>query len=212
MNIKIILIIAVLIMAPSLLNAQTQKSLIGFQGIPWGSSMSAVKSKFPQATEIDYCKAFDGLKVDNKSNGKTMRQRFKEEDSNCVHLYVKNYSVSSGVDYDLSFYFTQASRLEQVNLSKYFKQIDNSNYLSDCTSMYDRTNSLLAINYGYGADPTNTNEMKSSYKNIVAKLWVPMPTEIVLKRQWEFKYATDVNMPDLCQVEILYSKRGVSKL
>ena len=201
-----------LLVTPALVSAQTQKSLIGFQGIPWGSSMGAVKSKFPQATEIDYCKAFDSLKVDNQTDGKSMRQRFQEEDSNCVHLYVKNYSVSTGVNYDLSFYFTQAGRLEQVNLSKYFKQIDDSNYLSDCKSMYDRTNSLLAINYGYGADPTNASEMKSTYKNIVAKLCVPMPTEIVLKRQWEFKYATDVNMPDLCQVEVLYSKRGVSKL
>jgi hypothetical protein len=141
-----------------------------------------------------------------------MRQRFQEEDSNCVHLYVGNYSVSAGVNYDLSFYFNQAGRLEQVYLSKYFRQEDNAAYLSDCTSIFDRTNSLLTINYGYGVDPINANEMKSSYRNIAAKLWVPMPTEIILKRQWGFILSVDENKPDLCQVHILYSKRGVDKL
>ena len=197
---------------PALSIAQTLKSLVGFQGIPWGSSMGAVKAKFPQAKEIDYCKPFDSLKGGSRTDGKSMRQRFQEEDSNCVHLYIGNYSVSAGVNYDLSFYFTQAGRLEQVYLSKYFRQEDNAGYLSDCASMFDRTNSLLTINYGYGVDPKNANEMKSSYRNIAVKLWVPMPTEIILKRQWGFALLMDESKPDLCQVDILYSKRGVDKL
>jgi len=209
---KKILPILLLLLTPLAASAQAQKPLIGFQGLPWGSSMATVKAKFPQAKELDYCKAFDGVKGSNKTDGKSMRQRFQEEDSNCVHLYVGNYSVSTGVNYDLAFYFTQAGRLEQVYLSKYFRQEDNAGYLSDCTSMFDRTNSLLTINYGYGVDPKNANEMKSSYRNISAKLWVPMPTEIILKRQWGFILSMDENKPDLCQVDVLYSKRGVDKL
>jgi len=201
-----------LLVNPALVNAQTQKSLIGFQGIPWGSSMGAVKAKFPQAKEIDYCKAFDSLKGSSRTDGKSVRQRFQEEDSNCVHLFVENYSVSAGVNYDLAFYFTQAGRLEQAYLSKYFAQENNAGYLYDCTSMFDRTNSLLTINYGYGVDPKNADEMKSGYRNIAAKLWVPMPTEIALKRMWGFIYSIDENKPDLCKVAILYSKRGVDKL
>lgn len=170
--------------------------------------MAVVKAKFPQAKEVDLCKVFDKL----EGTGKSMRQRYKEEDSNCVHLVVENYNVSTGAVYDLAFYFTQAGRLDQANLGKYFKQDGNPGYLTDCTALFDRTNSLLAINYGAGVVPSNTNEFKGVYSNISAKLWVPMPTELILKKQWGLKIATEQNMPDLCEVSVVYSKRGVDKL
>lgn len=202
------LLLTLTLLFPLLASAQNIKSLVGFQSVPWGSPMGAVKAKFPQAKEVDLCKAFDKV----ESSGKSMRQRLKEEDSNCVHLNIENYNVSGSVSYDLSFYFNQAGRIEQVNLSKYFRQEDNPGYLTDCTALFDRTDSLLAINYGTGITPRNSNEMQSGYKNIAAKLWIPMPTEIVLKRQWGHNFLVDANKPDLCQVNVIYSKRVVDKL
>lgn len=170
--------------------------------------MGAVKAKFPQAKEIDFCKAFDKL----DGSGKAMRQRYKEEDSNCVHLLVENYNVSAGVTYDLAFYFTQAGRLEQANLGKYIRQEGNPGYLSDCTALFDRTNSLLAINYGPGIVPSNANQFKGRYNNIEVKMWVPIPTEIALKKQWGYNYAIEQNVPDFCEISVIYNKRGVDKL
>ena len=202
------LLLAFALLLPMLSYAQVKNSLVGFQGIPWGSSMSAVKAKVPQVKEIDYCKAFDKF----PSGGKTMKQRFQEEDSNCIHLYAENYNVSAGVNYDLAFYFNQAGRLEQVTLSKYFKQEANPGYLSDCSAMYDRTGTLLTINYGNGAEPSNLSQFKSSYNNVTGKLWVPMPTEIFLKKQSGFKLSQEENKSDLCQVEVMYSPRSANKL
>lgn len=210
MNIKIILILAGLLLAPALANAQTQKSLIGFQGIPWGSSMASVKAKFPQVKEIDYCKVFD--KIAPNSGEKTIRQRFKEEDSNCVHLLFEDYIVAPDVNFNLAFYFTRAGALEQVFLSRYFKQEGNSGYLSDCIALFDRTNSLLNINYGLGVNPSNSSEIKRSYDSVVTKIWLPLPTEILLNRNWDIKLSKGNNMPDLCEVNVMYSKRGVAKL
>ncbi len=170
--------------------------------------MGTVKAKFPQAKEIDFCKAFDKF----QGSGKSVRQRYQEKDSNCVHLLVENYNVSAGVTYDLAFYFTRAGRLEQVYLSKYFKQEDNPGYLSDCTAMFDRTNTLLSVNYGPGSEPGNMNELKDGYSSIAARMWVPVPTEIALHRQWGLNIAREQNMPDLCQVGVMYGKRGVDKL
>lgn len=48
-------------------NAQVQKSLIGFQGVPWGSSISAVKSKFPNAVEQDVCRMVTGTSNNHQS-------------------------------------------------------------------------------------------------------------------------------------------------
>jgi hypothetical protein len=203
---KLFLTLALLL--PLVSNAQNIKSLVGFQGIPWGSSMAAVKAKFPQAKEIDLCKELDKI----QDGSKTIRQQYREEDTSCAHLLVENYTVSGGVNYDLAFYFTYAGRIDQVNLSKYFRQRENPEYLTECAALFERTNNLLGINYGNGMTPANINEMKSSYRNIAAMLWIPMPTEIVLKRQWGHILLVDANRPDLCQVSISYSKRGVDKL
>jgi hypothetical protein len=203
---KLLLTLALLL--PMAAHAQLTKSLVGFQGMPWGSTMGAVKAKFPRAKEIDYCKAFDKL----QGGGKGMRQRYQEEDTNCVHLLIENYNVSSDVAYDLAFYFNQAGRLEQVNLGKYIKQDGNPGYLTDCTALFDRTNTLLTINYGPGVVPSNINEIKGAYNNVAAKLWVPMPTEIILKRQWGYKFPGEQSFPDFCQISVVYTKRGVDKL
>jgi hypothetical protein len=202
------LLLSIALLLPMAAHAQLTKSLVGFQGIPWGSSMATVKAKFPQVKEIDFCKPFDKL----QDGGKSMRQRFNEEDSNCVHLLIENYNVSTGVNYDLAFYFTRAGRLQQVLLSKYFRQDDNPGYLSECTAMFDRTNTLLTVNYGPGPEPSNINELKNNYSNIAARIWVPMPTEIALHRQWGHNFLADAKKPDICQVSVMYSKRGVDKL
>ncbi len=170
--------------------------------------MAAVKAKFPQAKEIDYCKIFD----DFPGGSKSLRQQYREEDTNCVHLSIENYSVSSGVNYNLAFYFNRAGRIEQVILSKYFGEKDNPSYLTDCTALFDRTNTLLNINYGLGIVPSNASQFKSSYNNVATKIWVPFPTEINLKREWGFKLANSQNMPDLCYISLAYYKRGVDKL
>lgn len=89
MTIKNILTLASLFTASMMANGQTQPSLIGFQDIPWGSSVQIVRSKFPQV------KAWDGCKNASSVSEATAREQFKKLDQNCVSYSIEKYTVDN---------------------------------------------------------------------------------------------------------------------
>jgi hypothetical protein len=202
------LYIGFLILASSPLRAQPQKSLIGFQGLAWGSSIAAVKSKFPQAKEIDFCKSMSGT----ANNYQSLKSMMAENNTGCINLAIENYMID-GIKFYAEWDFDSKGRLKHVNL-KYIKaQSESQDYLSECTSAFNRVVTLLESRYGEYSLASNADELGKYYASYLVKAWSPLPSEVwvanlsgdkILKQT-----ASATNKPesDICRVQIRYSKK-----
>ena len=204
---KLLIIITIALMTPLSSFAQTQKSLIGFQGLPWGSAMSVVRAKFPEAKTVDWCKEFSISAEDEKLN----RKLFKERDNNCLQITIAKYMVDT-MPFKATFSFDNSGRLGNVSVFKQFLQSENPDYLLDCSKIYSNTANALTINYGEGALVGNKSELNAAYANNEAKVWVRNPTEILITQAWGFKWTKTEGKPDNCVVKVNYSQRGISSL
>ena len=206
MNKIISLSIWLLAFIPLFSIAQTQKSLVGFQGMPWGSSMSAVRSKFPEAKEFNLCKAL----ASDAEWLKKIQTQFKDKDLNCSSLSIDPYAIN-GVSYKATFSFSNSGKLENVAIFNDYPQADNSKYLTDCDASYKRLSTAVGINYGSSFPISNPND-GTGYSSAEGVIWVLPPTQITVIKSWNFNIAKDLNKPDTCRVAVDYSRRGNSKL
>ena len=82
----------VLIFTPAIAFAQTKQSLIGFQDIPWGAPVEAVRNKFPQI------KSYDGCRPEDKERVAEAKNFFKKNDMSCISYNFDKYSID-GVNF-----------------------------------------------------------------------------------------------------------------
>jgi len=187
---------------------QVQKSLVGFQSIPWGSGTSVVKAKFPNAKEQDFCKLFSAT----KNNYQELKNKFNEENSGCIQVTDANYNIE-GLKFYAEFRFDPQNKLNEVTLTLSRKQSEVPDYLSECNSAYNRIATLLDTKYGPYITVANLDEFSKSYTTYAAKSWLPMPTEIWVGNFSGDKFlksmSTELNKPesDICKVKVHYSKR-----
>ena len=176
--------------------SQTQKSLIGFQDIPWGTSLKQVKSKFKNAKLIDQCDASEDLK-----------NLAKKEDWNCKILS-SNY-VIDGASFDQTFYFNASDNLIRVELKHYVSNLKNASYTDDiCDQLFKRVEYLLDSRYGSSLGVSNP-EPRFLWGNSSYLIWLPLPTEILLSKSFENKSPFYKKYPDhkSCEVLIHYVPR-----
>ena len=118
--------------------SQTQKSLIGFQDIPWGTKFKTVKQKIPDLTEHKICKNEKDIEI------------FKKENQFCSVLADEKYFISSQ-NYHLYFYFDSKATLQQVTIlydSQFLENINKKLFLHDCYHRFNNLQSLLISRYG----------------------------------------------------------------
>ena len=203
---------AILLLAPALLSAQPQKSLVGFQGIPWGSGIGVVKSKFPNAQEFDFCKSF----TDSKSDYEALKSKTKAKNSNCVVIKMENY-VIDGVMFYVQFSFDAQGKLTYVTLTHSRAQSESASYIAECTTAYNRVSALLESRYGEYSNVNNATDFGADYASYAVKAWVPLPSEVWIANlsgdKFLKKMATEFNKPesDICKVKINYSKKVPSE-
>ena len=197
MTIKNILTLISFFTVSMMANGQPQPSLIGFQDIPWGSSVQTVKSKFPQA------KAWDGCKNASSVSEATARERFKKLDQNCVSYSVEKYTVDNS-NFNLVFAFSyEGNKLKNVNISKHVESIPSVSTPA-CQAHYSKLNELLVNKYGVGRAPNPDDDLygfKSlGFKNHDAQYWVLGPTQIYLSNSWG-----NPSLIDYCWVDLSYT-------
>jgi hypothetical protein len=176
--------------------SQTQKSLIGFQDMPWGTSLKQVKSKFKNAKPIDQCDASEDL-----------TNLAKKEGWNCKILS-SNY-VIDGVSFDQIFHFDASDNLIRVELKHYVSNLKDANYTDAiCDQLFKRIEHLLDSRYGSSLGVSNP-EPRFFWGNSAYLIWLPLPTEILLSKSFENKSPFYKKYPDhkSCEVLIHYVPR-----
>ena len=172
--------------------AQVEKSLVGFQNIPWGTKLSAIKAKQSNLQVIDMC-------VDWPLRKKAA----KESNSSCRRLEDKNYLVGS-TNLELTYSFDFDERLAYVTLN-YQPEKSTSNefeLLKKCSAAFDNLSYLLTTRYGSSFVPSNSSP-QFGYEVSEYSAWLPLPTEV-----WIAK-STGSSIPSFepCSVKIKYSPR-----
>lgn len=177
---KIIFFLALL---PAISYAQPQKSLAGFQDIPWGSSVSEIKKKFPQIKPRDLCQ---GQKT--KQDGDNVRKFFSQNDGNCIIWEQDNYIID-GVNFLLQFSLNSSSKLKNVVIRKEVSISEAPNFEAQCASAFEKIGKLLEIRYGKGFVPQNSNNWWASmgFLNSEVKIWALGKTQITLTNSWNNK-------------------------
>ena len=189
-------------------NAQTQKSLVGFQGVPWGSGISTVKAKFPNAKEEDFCKLMSGT----TNNYQSLKSKMREDNASCINLYIEDYSIE-GLKFYAQFTFDPQNRLTYVTLAFKKRQSETQDYIAECTSAFNKIARLLEARYGEDSFVKNADEFSKSYSNYAVKAWSPLPSEVWIANLSGDKFlkrmAIELNKPesDVCKVQINYSKK-----
>lgn len=192
--------------------AQTQKSLIGFQGVPWGTSISIVKEKFPNSKYRDVCKDY----VHPTNTYDSIKKNLNELNSSCQTLNIDNYLVD-GIKFHLKLAFDAQNKLNLVTLTFNKEQTVGDSYVAECTSVYNRISGLLEARYGGQISVANPEDVGSNYTNYSVKGWLPLPSEVwianlsgdkLLKRLSEI---SDKPASDLCMVKVNYSKKVSSE-
>lgn len=181
---------------------QTQKSLIGFQNIPWGSSIAVVRGKFPNVREFDYCKL---LATTNKPY-RQLKEEFSNKSLSCISLQVEHYPIE-GNDFNLTFEFDELNRLKGVNLSAYFDSENNPKYLADCGDSFQNTENLLTTRYGEKSTVSNAEKIDDAFQDVHANVWLPLPTEVYIAKLWNSKVRKTLGKTDFCKVSVHYGKR-----
>lgn len=188
--------------------AQTQKSLIGFQGLPWGSTIKIASAKFPNSQQKDVCKAI----ADSASNYESVKKSLNEENTSCQALFIDKYMVD-GINFNLKLGFDALNKLSFVTLTYRKEQSLGDGYVLECTSVYDRMSRLLEARYGEHIGVINTQGFAKDYDKYSVKAWLPLPSEIwianlsgdrLLKRLAEISKKSE---SDVCMVKIHYTKK-----
>ena len=188
-----ITIIYFLLAIPLVANSQTQQSLIGFQDIQWGSSVQAVKVKFPQVKPYDACKNAVGI------SEKSAKEGFAKRNMNCVSYSIEKYTIDE-VNFNLVFYFDASNALNNVTVGKYVSGVDIIS-MPECNSAFVKLNDLLRYKYGAGQQSSGDiyGYMSLGFQNLEAKVWVLGPTQLYLSNA-----SSNPKVPDLCWVNLSY--------
>ena len=172
--------------------AQHQKTLIGFQNIPWGSAIEIVKSKLPNSKINDDCGAT-----------KEFRELYKKNDVNCRSVSIENYNIN-GIDLSLKASFNHAGRLDRVVISKAYETDD---FMKKCDESYKQLKLLLETRYGDSDIPNVIGDGIFPYKKYEIRVWLPLPTEIWIAKAYDIDEFYKKKGKESCQVKIQYTKR-----
>ena len=194
MNKKFIAIIYLLLAIPLVANGQIQQLLIGFQDIPWGSSVQAVKVKFPQVKPYDACKNAVGI------SEKSAKEGFEKLNMNCISYSIEKYSIDR-FSFNLVFTFDVSNALNDVTVSKYVSGVDSVS-MPECNSAFVKLNDILSYKYGAGQQSSvDLYGFKAlGFQNLEAKVWVLGQTQLYLSNA-----SSNPKAPDLCWVNLSYS-------
>ena len=201
------ILLTALLINPIISSGQTQKTLIGFQGIPWGSSIQTIKTKFQNAKEEDFCKS----RSDTDKNYQSLKKSLNEKNLSCISLKQYPYEID-GIKFTVAFSMDSTNRLKSVELTFGKAQDDNKNYIFECTSVFNRVSHLLEARYGTSIVVGNIDEFGKDYLNYSAKSWLPFPTQVWIAKLSGDRFlkslATSLNKPesDACKVIINYSR------
>ena len=176
--------------------SQTQKSLIGFQDIPWGTKINQVKNKYKNLKLIDQCEDLDAL-----------RSLAKNEDRSCKNL-TSDYVVD-GTAFKQTFVFDASEGLKRVELQRHESNFTNASYTDDiCGQLFKRIEYLLDSRYGPSLEVSNP-EPRFFWGRSEYRAWLPLPSEIFISKSFESKHPITKRDPDhkSCEVFIAYSPR-----
>lgn len=173
-------------------NAQIQKSLIGYQNIPWGTKLSSIKKNNSKLSIVDLC-----------SDWPKGRELAKKDDFSCRRLVDKDVSILS-IKMELEFKFDFEEKLNLVTLEYTpnalgFEVNEIEKY---CTEAFDKLHHLIVTKYGDSLDVSNETPI-FPYKKSEFKAWLPLPTEIWLAKS----FGSEVNILSSCSVRINYTPR-----
>jgi hypothetical protein len=186
-----------LILIPAIAYSQAKQSLSGFQDIPWGASVEAVRNKFPQI------KSYDGCRSDNKDQAEGIRNFFKKNDISCISYNFDKYIVN-GISFYVIFSFTLENKLKSVVISKNIEG-NTARVAPECQSIFTKMNNLLEIKYGGGTVPKGDADLFGykalGFQSHDARYWVVGQTQIHLSNSWDHKQQP---IFDYCQVNIDY--------
>ncbi len=178
---KIIFFLALL---PAISHSQPQKNLTGFQDIPWGSTVSEIKKKFPQIKPRDICQT-----QKNKVDRDNVKRFYAQNDGNCIIWEQENYIID-GTDFLLQFSLNSSNKLKNVNIRKELSIAEAPNFEVQCTQAFEKIGKLLELKYGKGITPQNSNSWYASigYLNTDVKIWSLGKTQITLTNSWNNKF------------------------
>jgi len=194
------LLIASLLFSNHAAWSQTQKSLIGFQDIPWGTTIKYVKSKFKNLKLIDQCEGLDAL-----------RRLAKNEDRSCKIL-TSDYFID-GIAFDQTFIFDHSQGLKRVELQHAESNKKNPNYTDDlCNQLFSRLEYLLDTRYGPSVGVSNP-EPRLFWSRSEYLAWLPLPSEIFIAKSFESTHPITKRYPEhkSCEVLISYTPRVSSQ-
>jgi hypothetical protein len=191
--------------------SQPQKTLIGFQNIPWGSSVDAIKAKFPNAKKGDICKVI----TSNQADYLQYQKNLSADNVSCSYLYVEKYDIQ-GDEYLLSFDLDRQNKLAFVSLTLRRQENVSQNYINECNTAYLKAARLLESRYGEGFVPLNISDFSKDYVHNTALGWTPLPTEIWIANRSGHKLTRDLRGisedksvgKDFCIVKVNYSNRS----
>lgn len=172
-------------------NAQIQKSLIGYQNIPWGTKLSSIKKDNSKLSIVDIC-----------SDWPKARERAKKNDFSCRKLVDKDFSILS-IKMELEFKFNFEEKLNLVTLEYKPKALafEVNKIEKYCAEAFDKLHHLIDTKYGDSLDVSNETPI-FPYKKSEFKAWLPLPTEIWLAKS----FGSIVTQPS-CSVRINYTPR-----
>ncbi len=199
-KIQKILLIAYLVFGSSASWSQIQKSLVGFQDIPWGTPLKQVNNKFKQLKIIDQC--------DSSSELKNLA---KKEDRSC-QILTSEYLVD-GTVFDQTFIFDASQGLKRVELQHAESNNKNPSYTDDlCNQLFSRLEYLLDTRYGPSVGVSNP-EPRLFWSRSEYLAWLPLPSEIFIAKSFESTHPITKRYPEhkSCEVLISYALRVSSQ-
>lgn len=176
--------------------AQTKKTLVGFQDIPWGSSVETIKTKFPQAKLHNRCRGLDGISEE------TAKAELAKQNQSCISYGIEKYQFE-GTTFNLSFNLNSENKLNGVSIQK---TTDGAPPTSTnlCKKNYSFLNSYLQKNYGVGTAMPESMDFYGfkalGFQNHEGELWSLGHTEVYLSNSWNAK-----NNPNFCWVVLSYA-------
>ena len=177
-------------------SAEKASRLVGFQNIPWYSSIEFVSKKLVGGTIVDSCIS------DDKEVEKELRALSKENNESCKYISIDKYIIS-GYKFWLSANFNSKEKLSNIRI-KYVpaRSLSPEEALKECGSVYDNVLSLLEIKYGDSLYVTNgTPGLR--YETFEMRAWILLPTELWVRKSSgkSSKWMAE------CMIEINYGPR-----
>jgi hypothetical protein len=191
------IILMVFLMAVSAIGyTQTKKTLVGFQDIPWGSSVDIIKSKFPQAKLHNSCKGLDGISEE------TAKTELAKQNQSCISYGIEKYQFE-GAAFNLIFKLNSENKLNGVSIQKFTDGAPPAS-TNICKKNYFLLNSYLQKNHGVGTVLPESMDFYGykalGFQNHEGELWSLGQTEAYLSNSWNAK-----NKPDFCWVVLSFA-------